>query len=43
MIFTKNELIALAYTFHKANYRKPTSEEIELCIMRLVMRDLLYK
>ena len=43
MIFTTNELIAFAYTFHHVNYKMPTSEEIELCIMRLVMRDLLYK
>ncbi len=42
-MFTKKELNALAFTFNAKNYKMPTPEEIELCIMRLVMRDLLHK
>jgi hypothetical protein len=43
MLFTIAELNAFVYTFDNINYRLPTSEEIELCVMRIVMRDLLYK
>ena len=43
MIFTVKELYAFAITFDEPDYKIPTSEEIELCIMRIVIRDLLYK
>lgn len=43
MIFTVKELYAFALTFDQPDYKIPTYEEIEICIMRLYIRDILYK